>query len=305
LRGVTLDDAHNQTNMKQTVLVALVLFVIGGGMHAQEISGGFKVGLNFSKFDGDVATDAQGNELETNNYATGFHVGAIVNFGVTDIFGFRTELLYSQKGSEYVFDGPSFLRLYTRQGGDPVVSFGNRREVVTFSNSYIDIPLMTYIRVGRVEASAGVNAAVLIGSRGQGEITFSGVSAGGQNVNPIIIAIDGSYTADDVTTSGFGSVETRTIDNRTVQVPEVVSAYYDGNPGDDILFNRLDFGLNAGLNIYINNGLNLGFRMNYGLTDLTNTGQDVDRTGLDNRMLRLSEDQDRNLSLQASVGFSF
>jgi len=291
--------------MKQTVLVILVLLITGVGLSAQEVSGGFKVGLNFSKFDGDVATDAQGNELETNNYATGFHVGAIVNFKVTDIFGFRTELLYSQKGSEYVFDGPSFFRLYTRQGGDPVVSFGNRREVITFSNSYIDVPVMTYFRVGRVEASAGVNAAVLIGSRGQGEITFSGVSVGGQNVDPIIIAVDGSYTADDVTTTGFGAVETRTIDNRSVQVPEVVSAYYDGNPGDDILFNRLDFGLNAGLNIYINNGLNLGFRMNYGLSDLTNTDQDVDRTGLDNRMLRLSEDQDRNISLQASIGFSF
>ncbi len=291
--------------MKQTVLVILTLLLFGGSTLAQEVSGGFKVGLNFSKFDGDIATDAQGNELETNNYATGFHVGAIVNFKVTDIFGFRTELLYSQKGSEYVFDGPSFFRLYTRQGGDPVVSFGNRREVLTFSNSYIDVPLMTYIRVGRVEASAGVNAAVLIGSRGQGEITFSGVSAGGQNVDPIIIAVDGSYTADDVTTTGFGAVENRTIDNRAVQVPEVVSAYYDGNPGDEILFNRLDFGLNAGLNIYINNGLNLGFRMNYGLSDLSNTEQDVDRTGLDNRMLRLSEDKDRNLSLQASIGFSF
>lgn len=290
--------------MKRISLSCLLMVSMHFLVTGQEISGGFKVGLNFSKFDGDVATDAQGNELETNNYATGFHVGAIINFKVTDIFGFRTELLYSQKGSDYSFDGPSYLRLYTRQG-DPVITFGNRREVISFSNSYIDVPLMSYIKVGRIEASAGVNAAILLGSRGQGEITYSGVSAGGQNVEAIIIAIDGNFNQDTPTTTGFGQITTRTIDNREVGIPEVVTAYYDGNPGDEVLFNRFDLGLNAGVNVFINNGLNLGFRVNYGLTDLTNKNQDVDRTGLDNGMIRLSDDMDRNVSLQASIGFSF
>ena len=290
--------------MKRLLLIGL--FIVGYLAYSsgQEITGGFKVGLNFSKFDGDNAQDAQGNNLESNDYSTGFHVGAIVNFKLTDIFGFRSELLYSQKGSQYTFDGPSFLRLYTRQS-DPVITFGNRREVISFSNAYLDIPLMTYIRIGRIEASAGVNAALLIGSRGQGEITYSGVSNGGQNVDPIVITIDGNFNKDVPTTTGFGNIISRTIDNKEVFIPEVVSAYYDGFPGDETLFNRIDIGLNAGLNIFVNNGLNLGFRVNYGLSDITNENQDFDRTGLDNGALRMSMDDDRNISLQTSIGFSF
>lgn len=291
-------------NMKKTGIIVLLVGLLPLGLVAQEVSGGFKVGLNFSRFEGPSAEGPQGEALEMNDFATNFHVGALVNFSVTDLFGFRTEILYSQKGSQYSYDGPSYLRLYTQQG-NPVVSFGNRREVITFSNSYLDVPLMTYVRLGRVEASAGVNAALLIGSRGQGEITFSGVSAGGQNVDPIILTVDGNYTGDDPSITGIGQIDRRTIDNQEVLVPEIVNAYYDGNQVDEILFNRLDFGLNAGLNVYVNNGLNLGFRLNYGLTDITNQQQDVNLQMLDGNELILNDDDDRNVSLQASIGFSF
>jgi len=271
---------------------------------AQEVSGGFKVGLNFSRFEGPSEEGPQGDALESNDFATNFHVGALVNFSVTDLFGFRAEVLYSQKGSQYIYDGPSYLRLYTRQG-NPVVSFGNRREVITFSNSYLDIPLMAYVRLGRIEASAGVNAGLLLASRGQGEITFSGVSAAGQNIDPVILTVDGNYTADESSITGIGRVDNRTIDNQEVLIPEIVNAYYDGNTVDEILFNRLDFGLNAGLSIYLNNGLNVGFRFNYGLADITNQQQDVNLQMLDGNNLILNDDQDRNISLQTSIGFSF
>lgn len=290
--------------MKKSGIIILLLGLLPLGLVAQELSGGFKVGLNFSRFDGPSAEGPQGNALETNDFATNFHVGALLNYSVTDLFGFRAEILYSQKGSQFTYDGPSYLRLYTRQG-NPVVSFGNRREVITFSNSYLDVPLMAYVRLGRIEASAGVNAALLLGSRGQGEITFSGVSAGGQNVDPVILTVDGNYTADETSTTGIGQIDTRTIDNQEVQVPEIVNAYYDGNPVDEILFNRLDFGLNAGLNVYVNNGLNLGFRLNYGMADITNQQQDVNLQTLEGNELILNDDQDRNISLQASIGFSF
>lgn len=290
-----------QTNRILALALVLALpFCLTG----QEFSGGFKVGLNFSRFEGPSAMDGQGNNLESNDYATGFHVGAIINYRITDLFGVRAELQYSQKGSEYIFDGPSYLRLFTQEA-DPVISFGNRREVITFSNSYIDVPLMAYLRFGRIEVSAGANAAFMVGSSGQGELTFSGISQGGQNVDPIIMTIDGNYLRDEAIPRGFGSITTRRIDNRDVAVPEIINAYYDGNMVDEILFNRFDLGLNGGVSIYINNGLNLGFRINYGLTDLTRMEQDVDLAELNNGNLILNDDQDRNVSLQASVGFSF
>ncbi|MCB0615727.1 MAG: PorT family protein, partial [Phaeodactylibacter sp.] len=61
-----------------------------------------------------------------------------------------------------------------------------------------------------------------------------------------------------------------------------------------------------GLAFYLNQGLYVGLRVNYGLSDLTRTERDVSRKELDDsNNFIFREDKDRNLTLQASVGFSF
>ena len=53
-------------------------------------------------------------------------------------------------------------------------------------------------------------------------------------------------------------------------------------------------------------GLFLGFRLNYGLSDVTNQSQDVDYQQLeDSARVILRDDFDRNVSIQTSIGFSF
>lgn len=275
---------------------------------AQSISGGFKAGLNFSRFTGDMLDDGNGNgNVESFDNSTGFHVGAIVNFKLTDYFGFRTEFLYSQKGTSYTFDGPSYLRLYNNSATNSVVLDANRRASYNINNSYVDIPVMTYVKLGPVELSAGVSAGLLLGSRGSGEIAFSGIETPlGQGVDNIIIAVDANYLRDEYQISDFVDPGSLQVLRTTYVVPTTVGAYYDANNSDENLFNRLDLGLNGQVALFVNKGLFVSARVNYGLSDVTNQQQDVDYRDLEaNGQVKLRDDFDQNLSIQTSVGFSF
>ena len=93
----------------RTVLFALVTFVLcilvtPTTIMGQSLSYGFKAGLNTSAFDGPLENERKQNQV-------GFHIGVIFKYELTDLFGLRGEFLYSQKGSEYFYDGPSFFYL--------------------------------------------------------------------------------------------------------------------------------------------------------------------------------------------------
>ena len=63
-----------------SICLALSLFVLGSGsLFGQSQFGyGFRAGLSFSTFSGDLETDQSGNELESYGLATGFHIGVNV-----------------------------------------------------------------------------------------------------------------------------------------------------------------------------------------------------------------------------------
>lgn len=275
-------------------------------LSAQSISGGFKTGLNFSRFDGPMIQDANGSDLESFNYATGFHVGAIVNFKLTDYFGIRTELLYSQKGTDYDFNGPSYLRIYNDNASQNVILEGTRNTTINITTSHIDIPILAYVRLGRIELAGGVNAAVMINSTGTGEVALRNVTTPlGQPKEDVIISVDANYNQDNFQITELIDPRTITVLNVDYLAPSVIGAYYDASDSSDNAFKRLDWGLNAQLGFYLNQGLLLSFRANYGLTDVTNQIQDLDPRTLEAGQVVTRDDFDRNISLQASIGFSF
>ena len=288
----------------QSIALGLLLFLPLWAM--AQISGGFKTGLNFSKLDGPALEDASGNALESFGYTTGFHVGAIVNFRLTDIFGLRSELLYSQKGTNYTYTGASYLRLYNQVADRNIVLSGERNTIISITNSHVDIPLMAYARLGRFELSGGVNAAVLLGSVASGEVALRNVrTAVGQQLDDIVIAYDANYFQDAYQINDFSDPKSVSIVGTSYVIPSTIGAYYDANDQQDKLYSRLDVGLNAQLAFYLNQGLFLGTRLNYGLTDITNEAQDIDHRSLNNGQVVTSNDFDRNFSIQASLGFSF
>ena len=176
------------------------------------------------------------------------------------------------------------------------------------SNTYFDLPVSFYFRpVKWFEISAGANVAVLISSTASGELAFQEISQSEEDAYRGI-SLDYRYFSDEPgefeTTNG---TEIRMINGISLEIPKTINAYYDYPDGAETgLYNRFDLGIHAGMNFYINKSLFVGGRINLGLRDITNP--EVDRalleTDIDNNLI-LRDDTDRNLSIQASIGFSF
>ena len=291
--------------MNRLSLVLLLAILGWFQLSAQEFSGGFRAGINFATIRGPLEMSDSGNDLEEYKMSTGFHVGATANLKFNDYFGLRAELLYSQKGTDYNYNGQSFWILYT-EDDQPIYATGDRNTSLSITNSYIDIPFMAVGRYGRVEISGGASLGFLVSSRGSGELTFSGQTAAGSTVDPFTVVLDFSYFDDTFRRTDIDDVEIRDIDGKTVKIPKTLTTNFQELEGKQDLFKTIDLGLIGGLAFYLNQGLYVGLRVNYGLSDLTKTEQDPSRKELneDNNLI-FRDDKDHNLTLQASVGFSF
>lgn len=284
---------------------AALLFCVSN-ISAQDLSFGFKAGLNFSNISTEDIEQAGDVDLETFGQNSGFHLGVVVNNKITDAFGLRGELLFSQKGGRYEFEGDSYMRLLSFNGEERVIREGFRDMNLNISNAYIDIPVMVYVKpVKWLELAAGVNVAALISSTGAGELIFREQNqVEGDEFRGI--SLDYRFFGDELGEFIEGDTEIRMINGTSFEIPKNLQAYYEYPEGSETgLFNRFDFGLHASANVFINRSLFVGFRFNYGLTDVTN--EEVDRSlgEINGSQFILRDDFDRNISLQASIGFSF
>jgi hypothetical protein len=117
------------TIMKKVLITAL--FAIGlFSVNAQSVDFGLKAGVNFSTL--------RGENLSVES-RTGFHVGAVAEFGLGDKFSLQPELLYTQLGTK------------GETGGD-------------FKSEYISLPVMAkyYVFQG-LSLEVGPQASLLIG----------------------------------------------------------------------------------------------------------------------------------------------
>jgi len=138
--------------MKRLVLAFLVVSflnlqnVIG---QAQTLTYGFKAGLSLSKIEGPSEMNGS-TAVEVNDNANGFFVGALFRYWFTDLVGVKWELLYSQKGTSYSFNGPGYQILPT-EAGSILNLTGNQLISLNISNDYIDIPVLVYGKFGKFE----------------------------------------------------------------------------------------------------------------------------------------------------------
>jgi len=271
---------------------------------------GFKTGLNFAHIDGPSETDASGKSLESHKNITGFHIGMTFGYKFVDHFGVRGEFLYSKKGTEYTFEGPSFRTFRYTNGG--TVTTGNEKLLLKVNNSYFDLPVMAYGRFGHFEISGGFYAGVLIQTIGEGSLKYTdGVdaqNAGNKIISPNPVQFNLSYNfRKDDPLGGIGSdVQIVKFNSRSIEVPKTIGAYYDYPEDKGNLYNSFDYGLVGGLSYYISSSLYIHARIQYGLGDVTNNKADASHSKYEgNGNLVFSQDKDRNFVIQASVGFTF
>jgi len=278
------------------IFICLICLVaLTPNINAQSgLSYGFKAGLNRSWINGPV--DAE----ETYKSSSGFHIGIIFKYPLTDLFGLKGEFVYTQKGGTYEYDGPSPFLIQSLT--NPTLVTGHRKMGIDVSNNYLEFPLLAYGKFGIFELSAGVNLSILAGSLGAGKLTYTVQEPTSAEFD---ISLDYRFYKDKP-----GEFSSRTYTDfellkETAQIPTQVGAFYEFAEKEGSTFVPFEFGLLAGVSIYLNDGLYLGIRGNYGLTDVTRGSVDATYQTFTNNQPTIRNDNDKQISYQVSLGFSF
>ena len=158
--------------MKNWIL-CLGIVVLPCTIGAQGFHGGLRAGLNFSNYTGPKEQDGGGQNLESTRFNTGFHAGLTGSYEFNEHFAMRAELLFSQKGYEYEFNGPSFFQLPI-QGGGVFTTVGPRVMGLEVDLNYLELPLLAVGKFGRLELLGGIGFGFLVSARGEGRLVYSG-----------------------------------------------------------------------------------------------------------------------------------
>lgn len=290
--------------MNRIALSYLVACLALAALDAQELHYGFRAGLNFSQLAGPSETDSDGTPLETWQPISGFNIGALFTFHFVERFGARTGLSFEQKGARYKYEGPHY-RLFTTDKGSRVIALGDGRYSLAITTSWLNVPLQGYARIfDWLELSGGAYASILVGATATGEWQFRGSTTSGAPID-LVSPLEFNYL-DDATGGGdFSETTLLELNGEPTTLPRALGAYYEFPRADRPYFNRFDYGLQGGVSLYLNQGLFVGLQYQYGLADLTYNAYDYSRRNLDNGQRIPRSDTDRNISWQASVGFSF
>lgn len=78
--------------MKNLYIIAVIAVFSFTSVNAQDVKFGVKAGVNFASITGD--------DTENFDMRTSYHVGAVVEIGISERFSFQPELLYSAQGTK-------------------------------------------------------------------------------------------------------------------------------------------------------------------------------------------------------------
>ncbi len=293
--------------MKRFTLFTLVLCLLQFSGQAQSWGYGFKVGLNTSGVFGPSETDADGNDLESFGTIGGFQVGGLVQLKMNKYYGFQTEVLFSQKGADYKYEGESY-KTFTSPIGAILHSTGTRKELIDATNSYISIPLMVYGNITpNLNLSFGAYFDILVSSSATGEIEYEGTLDNGTgDVSKHLVNYTFNYSKDEALETAAATPINVLVGSDNISVPYNEAAYTHWETKDGNYYNPIDYGLMANLGWRFTNGLRFDLRATYGLTDVTNNFYDISSKERDeNYELIPRTDFDRSISLQVTLGFAF
>ncbi len=287
-------------------LIVVVVFLFVNTLIAQDFRLGFTIGMNLNKFESEAEMDDAGNALETFDWSTGFMVGATFAWRPTELMGLRGELLFTQKGGQKTYNGPSYY-IFTNTTGTRIFTNGTRSMSLDVANSYLSVPVMGYIKPVRwLEFYAGGHVSFMISSTAFGELTYEGKTASGSPIQKFTHEIDANYFGDIPLKMSFGSTpKSVQVGSEKVFIPQSGGAYFEFPTDRGNLYRVLELGVLGGMSIYFNRGLYLSVRATKGLTDITKDGADVYLSKLDaNKDFISRSDADKNLTFHAAIGFT-
>lgn len=306
-------------HMKKALSILLFIIMLLP-LSAQDYDIGIRAGLNFSQFMGPSETGVN----ENYTVSSGFHFGVNFQWNFNSVFGVKSEVLYSQIGTGYQYNDQGFY----------IFDFANTTTFERFvvrdqsnldleiSNAHISFPITGHIKISeKLEVFGGGYFSVLVSPVGIGEWTF-GVP--GENAEDYTFrqTLDYQYGSDWAGPLGInqrGGVILLTANDQDVNLARSPGAYFllpanlagtstDSNSLEPAIkkFKGIDYGVIGGISYYINRGLYLSARLEYGLSDITNTEADFSLKNVsDDGTLIFNDDFDRNINLGISLGFRF
>ena len=293
--------------MKRYLIVFAAFYFISGSMISQNdnIGFGFRAGASIAKLDGPSELGPNGEELEEYTMARGFHIGASVSYKFTDLVGMKAEFVYSRRGTEYTYDGPSYYVL-GRGTIRSTTIYGDRQQTLDLSNVFLDIPVLAYYKIGKLELCGGVNTGILLASTAGGSTNFEGISSLGNPIAPFQVGLNHNYKKDKAGEASSETFDVSIDESFPYAVPETVMAYYEFETKEENQYKTIDFGLVVGAAFYINEGLYLSARYTHGLSDADVNNYDVSLQSLNtDGSFKYRDDDNKSRSWQFSVGFSF
>jgi hypothetical protein len=290
------------------ILVVLIMFT-NFSIQAQKF--GLRAGLNYTKFKGPLEAE------EKYSTTSGWHFGVNYAYSLSDVLALNGELLYTQTGTSYSYLGDSFYKIPLSSSNSLIPNAylyekGKTDLTMKISNAYITIPLTVQWDVSnKIELSAGVYGSVLIGPKGNGTIKFNSYRDDTRNPDSLFFqhSLIYNYNTDKAGQS-TGQVGPWVFVNKDkTPIAKGAGAYYNylSTELEGKLYKPYDYGLTGGISYFVNKGLFLGLRYDFGLVDITNNEVDVSRKTYDetNNRFKFSKDFDRNVGFQVSFGFRF
>jgi Outer membrane protein beta-barrel domain len=261
---------------------------------------GIRAGLNYTKFSGPTEEGVN----EKFSLANGFHFGVNYAYKFAEDFSVKGELLYTQIGTNYSYEGRSYYRVPLSNAF--IAKTGQTKINMKVSNAYISVPITLQWELSKkVEVFAGAYASFLIGPKGTGTMEFV-------HSNDSLFFQQGlihNYYKDVARGSSNPFGPSVWVNGKVTRLARDAGAYYNMSEADKTgnLYRVFDFGLTGGANYFINKGFYVGLRYDIGLRDVTNDDVDFLKNSYDeaNNLGIKAKHFDTNVGFQASFGFRF
>lgn len=294
----------NSILMQRFVGFCLLFFGLSimSQIQAQGYNIGIRAGLSQSTFLGPT----EANATESFGLNGGFHFGINFQWNFNDVVGVRSEILYNQTGSEYSFFSDDGYYLFDLFNSPRYVFRDTSKISLSHSNAYLSFPQTFHFRLGnKLELVAGGYFSLLLNPVATGILNFGGET--NLKEHSFRQGLDFDFNSDRAGEfNGFTDPILIRVNGEDVDLPGIIGAYYFNDFILDEKFFGIDYGLIAGASYYLNRGLYIMLRAEYGLKDITRNTGDVSYQEINsNGSFIYNNDFDRNFGIHLSIGFKF